>query len=410
MTTFQQIGLTDKTIKLLGERGITVPTAVQQAVIPAILSRAHTAFQSETGTGKTLAYLLPLEQMRDKSTALPTVIIAAPTNELASQIKTETQNFTEAKAVLCIGGVLLKRQTELLKEKPAVIIGSPARILELIYLKKLKTAAVSAVVLDEADRLLSKELRDETTALLKEAAKGRQNSASIQIIACSATLKDSCISMLEKHLPQTRQPADSAAENTAAEESKSGGNECSGAAFAKIILPPENILRENISHWAVFSEQRDKIETLRKFIAAEKPEKMLVFAARPEQAELIVSHLRRKKIDCLALHSKSRAQERQQTLNRFRSGSCRILVTSDLASRGLDIPRISHVVQMDMPQNEDFFIHRAGRTARAGARGVNLVIGTAYELRRLAAFEKNLHLIVYPKALRGGQVITPGTD
>ena len=142
-------------------------------------------------------------------------------------------------------------------------------------------------------------------------------------------------------------------------------------------------------------------------VIAVEPEKTLIFTSRPDQVENILSKLRYKDIECEGLYAKETKQVRKAALDRFRSGKNRILVTSDLAARGLDIPNISHIIQMDLPEDEDFFIHRAGRTARAGKTGINIVIGGEYEMRKFSILEKKLKIIVYPKILYAGKVVAP---
>jgi superfamily II DNA/RNA helicase len=169
-------------------------------------------------------------------------------------------------------------------------------------------------------------------------------------------------------------------------------------------------LTKRITHWAIYAEQRDKIETLRKFLLAEKPGKVLIFTSRADQVENITSKLKYKNFECASIHAKSDKQERKATLDRFRSGKNKILITSDLAARGLDIPNITHIVQMDLPSDEDFFIHRSGRTARAGKTGINVVIGDEFEMNQFAKLEKKLKITVYPKEIYGGKVLAPRMD
>ena len=173
------------------------------------------------------------------------------------------------------------------------------------------------------------------------------------------------------------------------------------------IMPEEDVLKRNISHWAIYAENRDKIETLRKFINAENPGKALIFTSRSDQVENIYSKLKFKKIDCMALHAKTDKQERKAAIDKFRSGKAKILVTSDLSARGLDIQNITHVIQMDLPSDQDFFVHRSGRTARAGKTGINIVIGDEYEMNQYALLEKKLGIKVYPKEIRDGKVCEP---
>ncbi len=382
--SFSELNIGEKYIERLSQANITQPTAVQSLAIPEIQQGTSLLFQSETGTGKTLAYLLPVIQKieaEDNPKKEVKLLIISPTIELASQIKGQVKIITDSKAALFVGGAPLKRQIETIKEKPLVAVGGPARLLELFHLKKLKLDAVETVVLDEADRLLSPEIRDETVELIKALKKD------VQLIAASATITKST----QKILQDTRK--------------KQNGTTTSD--LKTLFLPPEDILRKKITHYAIYAESREKIDTLRKLLLAEKPQKALIFTSKIDQVANIVSKLSFKKIECTGLHAKTEKTERKSTIDRFRSGKISILVTSDLTSRGLDIPDVTHVIQMDLPSDDDFFIHRAGRTARAGKTGINIVIGDAYEMKKFALLEKKLKITVYPKMLYKGTLISP---
>lgn len=347
---------------------ITNPTAVQNEIIPQILEGKDILFQSETGTGKTFAYLLPLINKIEENDDIqsPKIIVIAPTIELASQINSACKTVSSRKSALLVGGAPLKRQIEILKEKPQIIIGTAARLNELIRLKKLKVDKIIAIVFDETDRLVKKELYDDTAELKNLMP---QN---CQIIACSATLNNPTKKFFY--------------------------------GIDSVTLEPENILKDRITHWAIYAETRDKIDTLRKFLLAEKPTKALIFTSRADQVENIYNKLTYKKIECVCLHAKTDKQKRKSAIDRFKSGKEKILVTSDLAARGLDIQEVSHIIQMDLPNDEDFFVHRCGRTARAGKKGINVVIGDEYEMNHYAQLEKKLGLCVYPKEIYNGKV------
>lgn len=351
---------------------ILVPTPVQSEVIPRILDGENVLFQSETGTGKTFAYLLPLLNKIDEKKIGVQILITAPTFELCSQINAACKSVCDYKTVLLIGGVPLKRQIENLKASPFIAIGTPARLVELIRLKKLKTEKIFAAVFDETDRLIKKELYDSTSELRNVLPQGTQ------IVSCSATLDKKTKIFF----------ADS----------------------KNVVMPEEDILKKKITHWAIFAERRDKIETLRKFLTAENPVKALIFTSRTDQIENIRSKLAFRGIKCAVLFSKSDKVERKKAIDNFRSGKEKYLITSDLSSRGLDIMNISHVIQMDLPEDEDFFVHRSGRTGRAGKSGINVVIGDEVEMRRYAALEKKLGLTVYPKEIYGGKVLDCGFE
>ena len=379
LTNFIDLGICEQLNQKLQENNLTNPTAVQKQVIPELLQKKSVLFQSETGTGKTLAFLLPILQNLNENDKSAEVIILSPTHELSSQIKSEIKKISDVKTILCIGGTPLKRQIENLKDKPKIIIGSAVRIKELIFLKKIKTQNINTIVFDEIDRLIEPEIRDDTIELLKLL------NSDVQVIGCSATIKQNLKKIFETALATMRE----------------------NSTIDFIELPLEDILQKKITHWAIFAEQRNKIDTLRSLINAIKPEKLLIFTSKTDQVANITQKLQFKKIDCVGLHSKTDKIQRKSIIDRFKSGKTKILITSDLAARGLDIQGITHIVQMDLPSNDDFFIHRAGRTGRAGNNGTNIVIGDAYEMKKYANLEKKLKIIVYPKALHSGKIIDP---
>ena len=351
---------------------ILSPTPVQQRVIPRLASGENLLFQSETGTGKTFAYLLPLIDAVEKKKSAAggvKILIAAPTVELSSQIRDAVRSITDIKCALFVGGAPLRRQAELLKENPEIAVGNPARLLELARLKKLKLAHLYAAVFDEADRLVKKEIKADLAFLVSLFPKN------VQIVGCSATVTKAVRDFF---------------------------SDCES-----ISMPEEDVLRKRISHWAIYAESRDKIDTLKKLFAALDIEKALVFTSRGDQVENIASKLKYNNIDCEALYAKEDKKRRKRAIDRFKSGSCRILITSDVASRGLDFQNVSHVIQTDLNDDDDIFVHRAGRTGRAGKTGINIVIGDEYEMQRYSALEKRLKIVVYPKMLYRGEIVAP---
>jgi superfamily II DNA/RNA helicase len=414
MQSFTDLNLHDVLIDSLAKISITTPTHVQEQVIPLVFAEKNVLFEAETGSGKTYAYALPLIQRIFASTTLstgastlvpvfpepvegssrralstgtstspsdddpsarnnlPAVCIAAPTHELASQLKKALELIASPlKVSLFIGGVPVKRQIEALKtQKPKIIVGTPARLCELAQLKKLHTRGIHTLVLDEADRLFSRELIESVTELRKLLP------STVQIIASSATIGIKTRQQFSTFAPQHE--------------------------FVKI--EKYDVLKNYIEHQALFSDDRDKVDTLRRYLQAVMPAKTLVFCARLDFVEKVFFALEAKKISCAAIHAKAGKHERKDAMDSFRQGKISLLVASDVSARGLDIPDITHIIQMDMPDAEAF-VHRAGRTARAGKRGVNMVIGNAWEMRQYEKLEKQLRIAVYPKMLYEGKLV-----
>ncbi|MDR3170260.1 MAG: DEAD/DEAH box helicase [Treponema sp.] len=406
MTTFTDLGTDPFFIQRLSARNIYQPTEIQQRVIPRLLAGENLLFRSATGTGKTFAYLIPLFQrflipgsmdVKDGNAARsgpgPVILILAPTYELCSQIKQEadflvheavhTQDAVQGlgpfhapvQVSLIIGSANMSRQIDgLKKERPAVVVGNPARLLMLARMGKLRLDRIGALVLDEGDRLTVEELAGETGDLLKRVNSRRQSAA------CSATMS---ASSRERLLPLL------------------GGT----AAFEE--TEEQEILRERISHWALFSEGRRKINTLGSFLMATGAKKALVFTNRGGQVGNIVSQLQYHRVPAVGLYGAMDKKHRKQAIDDFRAERARVLVSSDLAARGLDIPGISHVIALDVSRDPEVYIHRAGRTGRAGRRGIMVSIGDGEEMQDLAGLEKKLGIVVYPKVLYRGSICAP---
>jgi Superfamily II DNA and RNA helicases len=396
--------LTDK----LKERSIEKPTAVQSLVIPRLLAGKDTVFRSATGTGKTFAYLLPA--LQHVASGGGTLLICAPTLELCSQIKAEVDFLTQSLPASCrntallIGSVRIEKQIENLRRaKPVVIVGNPGRLLVLAKMRKLKLNNLRFLILDEADRLTAPECLEETKELLaiieretkRSAARENTDPAqkSLCVAACSATVGKKASAQL-------------------------------GSLFesAEIVeCADHEILRERIEHWALFSEKRRKAQTLRSLLAALQGKskkarvKALVFTSRGDEADLVLSRLLHHHVSAAGLFGKVNKKpqtgaERKEALDSFREGRVVVLVSTDLAARGLDIPDITHVIALDVPADGEVYIHRCGRTGRAGKKGVMVTIGDETQMRLLASLEKKLKIRVMPKELYQGRVCVPQID
>ncbi|MDR2534996.1 MAG: DEAD/DEAH box helicase [Treponema sp.] len=384
--TFKDLGKTDFFRTRLLERNIRNPTEIQKLVIPRLLAGENVIFRSATGTGKTFAYLLPLfeqllaavENGNIGNTPGPRLLILAPTLELCSQIKQEADFLLKDRRItvsLIIGSANMSRQIESLKkDKPSVVVGNPARLLQLERMGKLKLKGINALVLDEGDRLIGDELLEDTQELVGRVNRNRQTAA------CSATMSER---NRERLLPLM------------------------GESVVTVETEAQEILREQIAHWALFSENRRKIRTLCSFLAASKAKKTLVFTNRGGQVGNIVSQLQYHAIGAVGLYGDLDKKVRKHAFNDFRTGKSRVLVSSDLAARGLDIPDVSYVIALDVPLEGELYIHRAGRTGRAGKRGIMVTIGDEEELKRLALLEKKLGIAVYPKLLYQGRICAP---
>ena len=373
--TFEQFGLLPSLTLALEKLKLTVPTPVQLQAISIVQAGSDTYINAETGSGKTLAYLLPLYQVLNVERSATQVLIIVPTHELALQIHRVSCDLAQhagmaVRNVLLIGGTASDRQIEKLKKKPQIIIGTPGRVLELIERGKIKLSDLKTLVIDEADRLLAEDSLEMVQKIVR-ACPGRR-----QLVFVSATEQ-----------PKSKQYMEQLAPNLVRLHSE------------------ELIINHNIDHFYMVVEERDKPDTLRKLIHATKTEKVIVFVHRNETAEDVAAKLEHHKIIVADLHSTHEKEVRKQSMQNFRSGKARVLIASDIAARGLDIPGITHVFNLDLPSKGKDYLHRVGRCGRAGARGVAVSILIKPEVRLIELFEQTLGIQVRQVTLREGQMI-----
>ncbi|MEI8093256.1 MAG: DEAD/DEAH box helicase [Spirochaetales bacterium] len=377
----------------LAQRGLTEPTDVQTAVWAPFLAGAHLAVQSATGTGKTLAYLLPLFTRLDPARKELQALILVPTQELAVQILRQMDLLTAAqppelrlRTVSLMGGVNLQRQLDQLKSKPHVAVGTPGRVLELLEKKKITGHFMATVVLDEADRLLDDSSIVALRAILKTTLKSRQ------LCLFSASLPAATLAVATSLLAPT----------TPAQE------------LVVLTLDAETPIPPGIAHWSFETELQAKNDLLRQLLHALKPGRALVFLNKPDQIELVASKLRHHSVAAESLHGTRFKEDRQKAMKGFASGEVTVLVASDLAARGLDIGGVTHVFHFDIPENPLDYQHRCGRTGRltAGspttgskiAPGVSVSLATEYELGRLAEIAKKFGITIEAHRLQHGKV------
>ena len=347
MSGFDSLGISPALLEKLKKMDIDVPTPVQQKTIPAVLDGRNLVVQSPTGTGKTLAYLLPLLMKTDRSNKDLDVLILVPSRELAVQVVRLARELEEnLKTVPLIGGTNQARQLEVLKEKPKIAVGTPGRVLELINSRKINGQAIKAIVVDEADKMFSLRFMEDVRAIFKATLKSRQ------ALFFSATIppdmKDEIPAML-------REPE-------------------------FIILKEDGRVPAEIRHLYIMCGREQRTQVLAKLLNFYKPQKALVFTGRNEGVGLLAGRLAGLGFAAASLHSDLPQPLRKRILQDFRDGKFAVLVATDLLARGMDIVGIDYVFNYDLPQDEEFYLHRAGRTGRAGKAGT--VISLVEESRK----------------------------
>ncbi|CAG9614234.1 DEAD-box ATP-dependent RNA helicase CshC [Bacillus rhizoplanae] len=332
-------------------------TEIQKQAIPTILEGQDVIAESPTGTGKTLAYLLPLLHKINPEVKQPQVVILAPTRELVMQIHEEVQKFTagtDISGASLIGGADIKRQVEKLKKHPRVIVGSPGRILELIRMKKLKMHEVKTIVFDEFDQIVKQKMIDAVSDVIKSTMRDRQ------VVFFSATMtKD----------------AEEVARDFAVEP--------------QLIRVKRTETKSLVEHTYIVCERREKNEYIRRIMHTGDV-KAVAFLNDPFRLDEIAEKLKFRKMKAAALHAEANKQEREATMRAFRQGKVEILLATDIAARGLDIDDLTHVIHLELPDTLDQYIHRSGRTGRMGKEGTVVSLVTLQEEKKLLQFAKKL--------------------
>ncbi len=376
--TFAELGVRPELVTALARQHISEPTAIQRAALPLLLAGHDAYLHAETGTGKTLAYLLPIFCQLESALAATQVVILAPTHELAIQLQRQVCDLAQnanwsIRSLLLIGGTALDRQLDKLKKKPHVVVGSPGRIRELISMGKLKTPQIKHLVIDEADRLLDAESLPAVRAIIDAAPRARQ------LIFASATETPECAAVITTLAPNL--------------------------VMVQTGIAPVN---ENIEHLYLVCEQREKVEFVRKLFHALQPERVMVFVHRNDTAVQLTAKLNEQKIPVADLSGALNKLDRKQAMDDFRSAKVRVLIASDVAARGLDIPGVTHIFNLDVPTLSKAYLHRVGRTGRAGAHGLAVTLFTDDEVKLVRRYEEELGIVMQHVKVRDGQVSTTG--
>lgn len=335
--TFDDLGLKDEILSAIKGLGFEHPTKIQSELVPLALTGVDILGQAKTGTGKTAAFALPLLNMirkGDRSSAL----ILAPTRELAVQIKQDFDDLgskTGLKAVAIYGGQSIRVQADRLAKGPEIIVGTPGRIQDMVQRGYLNLHDVKFAVLDEVDRMFDIGFREDIRRILKMCPEDRQT------IFVSATFTDEIESLARRYMHTP----------------------------TKLVVSSGSLTVELVTQGYVTVEPWDKKRMLAHLLTHEEPALTLVFCRMKRTVDDVVRYLSRKNIEAHAIHGDMTQGKRNTVMNQFRSGQLAVLVASDLASRGIDVEGITHVVNFDLPDDPDLYVHRIGRTARAGREG-----------------------------------------
>jgi ATP-dependent RNA helicase CshB len=353
---FERFNLKPFIIESVKELGFFEPTEIQERLIPTVLKGDSVIGQSQTGTGKTHAYLLPMIQKVNPYKEAVQAIITAPTRELAAQIYQEvlkiTKNSEEEIAVrLYIGGTDKQRTIEKLKHQPHIVVGTPGRINDLVKEQALFVHSAPILIIDEADLMLEMGFLEDVDQIASRMAEA------LQMLIFSATIPEKLKPFLKKYMENPKY----------------------------IQVEPKQVTAAKIDHYLLPARHRNKLELVFQALETFNPYLAIVFTNTKKKADEVADRLMGKGLKVGRIHGGLSPRERKQMMKQILDLDYQYIVATDLASRGIDIQGISHVINYELPSDLDFYIHRVGRTARAGYSGIALTI---YEDRDEDALNK----------------------
>jgi ATP-dependent RNA helicase DeaD len=358
--TFQSLGLSDTCVQQLETLGFTDPTSIQQEAIPQLLAGRDVFGQSQTGTGKTAAFSLPILDRIDPNNMAVQALILTPTRELAQQVAEAIKDFTGDRRLYVLtvyGGQSIERQIRSLQKGVQIVVGTPGRIIDLIDRKDLKFDQLRWAVLDEADEMLSMGFIDDVKKILQKTPKERQT-------ACfSATMPREIRDLIDRFLnsPVTVSVAQPKAAPSRIDQ--------------RVYMVPRG--------WS-------KMKALQPILEIEEPESAIIFVKTKRTASELTIKLQEAGQSVDEYHGNLSQIQRERLVKRFREGKVRTIVATDIAARGLDVEDLSHVINFDVPDNSETYIHRIGRTGRAGKTGTAISLIEGYDRRMLKQIERKI--------------------
>jgi ATP-dependent RNA helicase RhlE len=368
LSTFHDFGLAEPITRALVEEKYVTPTPIQVATIPTVLSRRDLIGIAQTGTGKTAAFALPiLHQLftipRPPQRKACRVLVLSPTRELSGQILDSFLAYgrhLKVSATLAIGGVPMGRQVRALLGGVDVLVATPGRLLDLVRNNALRLNGVEFLVLDEADRMLDMGFIHDIREIVAKLPKERQT------LFFSATMPQAISKLADQML---RDPA-------------------------KVAVTPPASTVETVDQRVIHVERTAKAEVLAQVLSGETVDRALIFTRTKHGADKVVRGLGKAGIAAQAIHGNKSQNQRERVLAAFRQGQVRMLVATDIAARGIDVDGISHVVNYDLPNVPETYVHRIGRTARAGAAGVAISLCDSEEASLLRDIEKLIRIAI----------------
>jgi len=364
LTKFRDLGLSEMMLNSLHKKGFEEPTPIQAKTIPFLLANKKDLIgKAQTGTGKTAAFGIPIIENIVPDSKRVQAIILAPTRELAIQVAEELSSFAEeqkTRIIAVYGGQPIERQISRLQRGVDIVVGTPGRILDHLERKTLDISKVSYIVLDEADEMLNMGFIDDIEAILKAAPKERRT------VLFSATMPDHIERLAKKYMNE----------------------------YEVIAVAKDNVSKANIQQIYFEVPQSDKFEALFRIIDVEESFYGLVFCRTKVDADEISHKLANRGCRAEAIHGDLSQGQREKVLQKFRAKKITALVATDVAARGIDIDNLTHVINYSLPQDPESYVHRIGRTGRAGKSGIAITLITPSEYRKLVSIQRMSNMTI----------------
>ena len=374
--TFSEIGLNDEILKAITDLGFETPTPIQQEAIPFVLAEDTDLIAlAQTGTGKTAAFGLPVIQKINADKNQTQAIMLCPTRELCLQITKDLETYSKylkkVKITSVYGGANIQTQIRQLNSGSQIVVGTPGRVIDLINRKKLKLKDVEFVVLDEADEMLNMGFKEDLDTILAETPQEKQT------LLFSATMPKEVLKITKEYMFSPK----------------------------KIEVAKRNEGASTVEHHYYMVNARDRYNALRRICDVNPDIYGIVFCRTRRETKEVADKLMQDGYNADAIHGELSQQQRDHVMGKFRKRNLHILVATDVAARGIDINELSHVINYNLPDDNEIYIHRSGRTGRAGNKGISIIISHSREKRKLFSIEKMLGKELILKKVPGGDEI-----
>ena len=371
--SFLSFSLKKELIKSINELGFNNPTPIQSKVIPHLMSSDQDLIASaQTGTGKTAAFGLPLLDLTNTKVTNVQTLILCPTRELCIQITNDLLSYSKYLKNINIlsvyGGVKIEKQIKSLKKGPQIVVGTPGRTNDLIRRKKLIIGNIDRLILDEADEMLSMGFKEDLEAIIQQTPKKKQ------ILLFSATMTQKVVGVTKKYMKNS----------------------------LEIAVARVNRAADNVEHIYYVVKPRDRYEVVKRIADMNPDIYGIVFCRTRRETKDIAIKLMNDHYNADTIHGDLSQSERDDVMRRFRKGQLQILVATDVAARGLDVEDLTHVINYNLPDDDEIYIHRSGRTGRAGKKGVSIAIINGRNMRKLKDIERTSKISFKKKDVPSG--------